>query len=626
MLKNMTTKEEFKPHIPAERNTKEFTIRAAVLGLFLGFIFAIGNAYLALKIGTTISASIPAAILSMAILRTFFRKVSILENNIVQAIASVGEGMAAGVVFTIPALILLGDHPSIWRVFWLAALGGVLGILFMIPMRRYIIVQEHGILPFPEGTACAEILKAGESSKGSAMMAAWGVIIGVVYKLCSNAFYFWNEVASWKIKPYHDTVVSVDATPALLGVGYIIGARISALVFAGGALAWWVIIPLIRMFGMGDVMIFPSSTVISHMSSEEIWSNYVRYIGAGAVAIGGMISLVKIFPLIIKTVHVGVKELFGGFKLAESKIRTDRDISLAWLTLGSLASILFLWLVPIFYLNFFTIILLVVLGFFFVAVTSITVGLVGSTSNPVSGMTITILLVTSILFVLLGWTSSLYIIAAITMSCVANVAVCLAGTTSQDLKTGFLLGATPKRQQVAEIIGAIIPALALGSTIYVLNQAYHIGSEVMPAPQATLMSMIAKGVIMGELPYTLVIAGVVLGLLVYIMRIPVLPFAIGLYLPLSLSTGMMAGGIVSWFVNRHTHSEASKQNGILISSGFVGGDACTGIIIALLVIFKVIPASARPYLPDYVSLIAFVLLGVFLAIFTLKRSKSSHSH
>lgn len=626
MLQNMTTKEEFKPYIPAEKNTKEFTIRAAILGLILGFIFSIGNAYLALKIGTTISASIPAAILSMAILRTFFKKVSILENNIVQTIASVGEGMAAGAVFTIPALILLGDHPSIWRVFYLAALGGVLGILFMIPMRRYIIVQEHGILPFPEGTACAEILKAGEASKGSAMMAAWGVIVGVAYKLCSNAFFFWNEVASWRIKPYHDTVVSVDATPALLGVGYIIGARISAMVFAGGALAWWVIIPLIRMFGMGDVTIFPSSTMISQMSSEEIWSNYVRYIGAGAVAIGGMISLVKIFPLIIKTVHVGVKELFGGFKLAESKIRTDRDISLAWLIIGSLASILFLWIVPIFHLNFFTIILLVVLGFFFVAVTSITVGLVGSTSNPVSGMTITILLVTSILFVLLGWTSSLYIIAAITMSCVANMAVCLAGTTSQDLKTGFLLGATPKRQQVAEIIGAIIPALALGSTIYVLNQAYHIGSEVMPAPQATLMSMIAKGVIMGDLPYTLVVAGVVLGLLVYIMRIPVLPFAIGLYLPLSLSTGMMAGGIVSWFVNRHTNSEAAKQNGILISSGFVGGDACTGIVIALLVIFKVIPTSAKPYLPDFVSLIAFILLGIGLAVFTLKRSKSSHSH
>ena len=306
-------------------------------------------------------------------------------------------------------------------------------------------------------------------------MAAWGVLVGVVYKLCSNAFFLWNEVVTWKIKPYHDTEISIDATPALLGVGYIIGARISSFVFAGGALAWWVIIPLIRMFGMGDVTVFPSSTMISQMSAQDIWSDYIRYIGAGAVAIGGIISLVKIFPLILKTVHVGVKELFSGFKITESKIRTDRDISMAWLILGSLASILFLWLVPIFNLNLLTIVLLVVLGFVFVAVTSITVGLVGSTSNPVSGMTITILLVTSILFVLLGWTSSLYIIAAITMSCVANVAVSLAGTTSQDLKTGFLLGATPKRQQVAEILGAIVPALALGSTIYVLNQAYHIG-------------------------------------------------------------------------------------------------------------------------------------------------------
>lgn len=626
MLHTMSTNEDFKPHIPAEKDVKEFTIRSLILGLFLGLIFAIGNAYLALKIGTTISASIPAAILSMAILRTFFRKVSILENNIVQTIASVGEGMAAGVVFTVPALILLGDHPSIWRVFWLSGLGGVLGILFMIPMRRYIIVQEHGILPFPEGTACAEILKAGQASKGSAIMATWGVLAGIIYKLCSSAFFFWNEVASWKIKSYHDTVVSIDATPALLGVGYIIGARISALLFAGGILAWWVIIPLIRMFGMGDVTIFPSTTLISQMSPEEIWSNYIRYIGAGAVAIGGLISLVKIFPLITKTVHIGVKELFNKFELSESKIRTDRDISMAWLILGPLGSILFLWLVPVFHLNLLTIVLLVILGFFFVAVTSITVGLVGSTSNPVSGMTITILLVTCILFVLLGWTTSIYIIAAITMSCVANVAVSLAATTSQDLKTGFILGATPKRQQIAEIIGTIIPALALGGTIYVLNQAYHIGSEVMPAPQATLMSMIAKGVIKSELPYTLVLSGVLLGLLLQIIKIPVLPFAIGLYLPLSLSTGIIIGAIVSWYVHRHTHSKEAKQKGILISSGLVGGDACTGIVIALLVLFKVIPITAKPALPDYVSLIAFVLLGIGLAGFTLKRSKSLRSH
>ncbi|MBS0604870.1 MAG: oligopeptide transporter, OPT family [Verrucomicrobia bacterium] len=598
--------------------TREFTFRAITLGIVLGLVFGIGNAYLGLKVGTTVSASIPAAVLSMAILRTFFKKVSILENNMVQTIASVGEGLAAGVIFTVPALFLLGDRPSPSRIFLLAALGGILGVLFMIPMRRYIIVQEHGKLPFPEGTACAEILKSGESSRGKAMMAFLGIIVGSLHKLCSSAFYFFKEAPSWIIAPFQKTQFSMDCTPALLGVGFIVGPRISALLFAGGALGWWVLIPLIRMFGTGDITIYPGTSPISQMSSDDIWSDYVRYIGAGTIAVGGILSLIKIAPLIGKTLKVGFDELFQGFSFTKQPLRTDRDISLRWLILGSVAIILTLWLFPGLPMNFLTILLLILLGFFFVAVTSLTVGIVGSTSNPVSGMTITTLLITCLIFVLLGWTERIYLIAALTMSVVANVAIALAGTTSQDLKTGYLLGATPRLQQIGEIIGVILPALAIGGTLYLLDKAYGFGSAQMPAPQGTMMALIAKGVIGGDIPTTLVIVGAVLGLVLELLKLPILPFAIGLYLPLSLSTGMMVGGLVSAFVKKREKNSSSTDRGVLAASGFVAGDACTGVIIALFTVGGIVPASANGWLPDWASLAIYGLLAIALGWFALK--------
>ena len=597
---------------------REFTFRAIILGILLGLIFGIGNAYLGLKIGTTVSASIPAAVLSMAILRTFFKNVSILENNMVQTIASVGEGLAAGVIFTVPALFLLGDHPSPSRIFLLASLGGILGVLFMIPMRRYIIVQEHGKLPFPEGTACAEILKSGESSRSKAMMAFLGIIVGSIHKICSSAIYLFKEVPSWIIAPFQKTEFSMDCTPALLGVGFIIGPRISGLLFAGGALGWWVLIPLIHMFGAGDVTIFPATMQISQMSADDIWSDYIRYIGAGTIAVGGILSLFKIAPLIGKTLKVGFDELFQGFGLKKHVPRTDRDISLRWLLLGSVAIILTLWLFPGMPMNFLTILLLILLGFFFVAVTSLTVGLVGSTSNPVSGMTITTLLITCLVFVLLGWTERIYLIAALTMSVVVNVAIALAATTSQDLKTGYLLGATPRLQQIGEIIGVILPALAIGGTLYLLDKAYGFGSPQMPAPQATMIALIAQGVIEGNIPTTLVIIGVIIGLMLELLKLPILPFAIGLYLPLSLSTGIMAGGVVSAFIHKKQKSPLANDRGVLASSGLVAGDACTGVIIALLTVGGFIPASANALLPNWSSIAIYALLAIALGWFSLK--------
>lgn len=599
------------------RPVKEFTLRATFLGLCFGFFFAVANGYLALKIGTTISASIPAAIMSMAVLRLFFKNATILENNIVQTIATVGEGLAAGVIFTIPALILLGDTPSIGRIFLLSSMGGILGILFMIPMRRFIIVEEDKKLPFPEGKACAEILKAGEKNHATAIFALWGLIAAVVYKIFCNAFFLWKEQVSWIFGSFKKAEFSIDATPALLGVGYIIGPQIAGYMFAGGVIAWWVIIPLIVQFGIGSTSVYPSAVPIIEMGPDDIWSHYVRYIGAGCLSIGGIFSLVKIAPLLYRTIHTSFKELSSCFKSRAHLPPTEKDISMAWLLIGSLAIIVFLWVFPTLPMNLLTIVLLVVLSFFFVAVTSLTVGLVGSTSNPVSGMTITTLLITCIIFAFLGWTERVYLISAMTMGCVACCAICMAGTTAQDLKTGYIIGATPMYQQIAEIIGVVIPSLALGYTVYILNEAYGIGSNAMPAPQATLMSMIVEGVISGNLPYALVGIGVLLGLAMLILGIPVLPFALGVYLPLSLSAATMVGGLVRAYVDNKAKNGAAQERGVLLASGLIGGDACIGVLLAFATLAKLIPVDKPALLPDWVSLLAFVLLAVGVGFMAL---------
>ncbi|NDE82800.1 MAG: oligopeptide transporter, OPT family [Chlamydiia bacterium] len=612
-------KAKFQPHITGNKIIKEFSLRATILGLILGLFFAVANAYLALKVGTTISASIPAAILSMGIFKIFFKNGTILENNIVQTIATIGEGLAAGVVFTIPALMILGETPSIGRIFLLSFLGGILGVLLMIPMRRFLIVEEHHTLPFPEGTGCAEILKAGQKSSQAAIMASWGVLTACIYKICSNCLFLWKETYTWTANFFKKTELSIDGTPALLGVGYIIGPYITGVMFAGGLTAWWVLIPLIKVFAQGGAIIFPATLPIDQMSAADIWDSYVRYIGAGTLAVGGLMSLFKLAPLLYKTIHLSVKELFSGFRSSSNVERTDRDISMGWLILGSVMIILILWLFPGLPMNFLTICLLVVLAFFFVGVTSVTVGLVGSTSNPVSGMTIMTLLVTCLVFVMLGWTERIYLISAITMGCVACCAICIAGTTAQDLKTGFLLGATPKSQQLAEMIGAVLPALALGYVIYILNSAYQIGSEIMPAPQASLISMIAKGVLSGSLPYAVVGLGVAIGIVMAILRIPIMPFALGVYLPLSLTAAMMVGGLVKAYVNHKTSDEKVHQQGMLLAAGLIGGDASIGIILAILTVTGITPVDGQGILPGISSLIAYLLLGCFLAYFSTRK-------
>ncbi|PCI95072.1 oligopeptide transporter, OPT family [Candidatus Aerophobetes bacterium] len=614
-------KEEFQPYISSQKNIKEFTPKALILGVIIGLIFGIGNAYLGLKVGITVSASIPAAVLSMTILHLFFKRVTILENNMVQTVASVGEGIAAGVIFTVPALYILGSPPPLYEIILLSLLGGMLGILFMIPMRRYIIVEEHGKLPFPEGTACAEILKSRESGKENALMAISGIILGTVYKVLSSVLNLWDETASWTIKKLGNFEIAFDCTPALLGVGYIIGPRICMTMLFGGALGWWVIIPLISMFSQGGAVIYPGTIPVDQMNAEQIWSNYVRFIGAGAIAVGGLFNMMKIFPLIKKTFLMAFIELTEKRHARRGIPRTDRDISLKWLVVGCITIILFLWLFPYFPMNFLMIVLLVILGFFFAGVTSITVGIVGSSSCPASGMTITTLLITCAIFVALGWTERVYLIAALTMSIVINITIALASTTSQDLKTGYLLGATPKAQQIGEMIGMILPAIALSFTVFLLNEAYGFGSRQMPAPQGTLMALIAKGVISGDIPYTLVFIGAVIGVIVAILGLPILSVAIGLYLPISLSTGVFLGGLLALIMARFGKSETTQRRGILASSGLVAGDACTGVVVAGLIAFAGMNSAAKPLFPMYVGLTMFVILSIVIGWICVKPPK-----
>ncbi|MBI4051521.1 MAG: oligopeptide transporter, OPT family [Elusimicrobia bacterium] len=620
---NKETNKEFTPYIPADKSPTEFTWRGNILGILLAVVFGAGNAYLGLKVGMTISASIPAAVMSMAILRSFFKGSSVLENNIVQTIGSSGESLAAGVIFTIPALIFLGDTPSSFKIFWISLLGGLLGVLFMIPLRRYLIVQEHGKLPFPEGTACAEILKAGEQGGTKAWLVVWGGLLGGAYKFLMSAAHWWVEVPNWTLNFLQKTLFSLEAAPSLLGVGFIIGPRISATMLAGAALGWWVLIPLIKLFGSGMTHpLFPATILVPDMSAKDIWSSYIRYIGAGAVATGGMVSLIKAAPIIVRSLKLGFKEILQGLSHKRTTLRTEDDLPMGWVLLGSALIILALWLTPGMTMNFLSIAVVIVMGFFFVTVASLSVGLLGSSTNPVSGMTITTLLVTCLLFVAMGWTDQAHMLAAMMVGAVVCIAICMAGDNSQDLKTGYILGATPKLQQIANLIGVVFPATVMGATLYLLHSAYGLGSDKLSAPQATLMSLVVKGVLQGNLPWILVIVGLMIGACVEMTGIGCLPFAIGLYLPLSLSTPIMVGGLVAWGVEilAKNRKEAANERGILLASGLVAGDALTGVLIALLVVTGYVNIEAAPHGGSGIALGTFMLTAAILGYTSLKKS------
>ncbi|HLR62353.1 MAG TPA: oligopeptide transporter, OPT family [Lentibacillus sp.] len=585
-MSKQNNKDEFKPYVPASQNPPQFTWVAMVIGAVLAIVFGAANAYLGLIVGMTVSASIPAAVISMAVLRIIMKRTSILENNIVQTITSTGESLAAGVIFTLPALFIWQLEPSLITIAIIALAGGILGVVLMIPLRRALIVNEHETLPYPEGTACAEVLHAGEEGGKGAKLVMGGLGIGAAFKLLTDAVKAFPSSVEWEIYKFKNAAIGMDTMPALLGVGYIIGPRIAGIMFAGGVLGWLGIIPLISFIGdLTTTPIYPGEIPISEMGFHQIWDNYLRYIGAGAVAFGGIMGLIKTLPTIAASFSGSIK----GFSAAgeAEDLRTDKDIPMSLivgLTVVFMAILLF-W--PTINVGVVGAILLFVFGFFFVTVSSRIVGIVGSSSNPVSGMTIGALIFISLVLSGIGHTGQAGATTAIIIGSVVCIAAAIAGDTSQDLKTGYIVGATPKWQQIAQLYGVLITSIIIGFVLILLDNAYGFGSAELPAPQAVLMSMVVDGIMSGDLPWSLIFIGATAALTVELFGIGSLPFAVGLYLPIHLTSPIMLGGIINGVIKRRTkNKEAYKEKnerGILLASGYIAGEALMGVIVALAV-------------------------------------------
>ena len=587
----MNNKENFKPYVPADKITPEFTVTSIVMGIILAVVFGAANAYLGLRVGMTVSASIPAAVISMGVIRVIMKKDSILESNMVQTIGSAGESLAAGAIFTLPVLFLwakdgIMDSPSLVEIALIALCGGILGVLFMVPLRNALIVKEHGVLPYPEGTACAEVLLAGEEGGASAKSVFAGMGLAAVFKFLVDGIKVIPGVITAPIKALK-TELSAEVYPALIGVGYICGVKIASFMFAGGLIGWFVLIPAIVTFG-GDTILYPGTDTIANMyaagGAGAIWSSYIRYIGAGAVAAGGILSLIKSLPLIVNTFVDAIKGMKGS--KSNSTLRTNQDLDMRIIGIGVLVMILTIWLVPVIPVTLLGAILIVVFGFFFATVSSRMVGLVGSSNNPVSGMAIATLLFATICLKVTGDTGVHGMSGAIAIGSIICIVAAMAGDTSQDLKTGYILGATPKKQQIGELIGSVVSALAIGGVLILLNSAWEFGTTELSAPQATLMKMIIEGVMDGNLPWALVFIGVFIAIVVEILGISVLPVAIGLYLPLELSTTIMIGGLIRWYVDKKKGSKKTDDadSGILFCSGMIAGEGLVGIILAILAV------------------------------------------
>lgn len=589
-----------KPFIDPKALIPEFTFRAVLLGSLFGVIFGAATVYLGLKVGLTVTASIPIAVLAISIFKRL-GNATILESNMVQTIGSAGESVAAGVVFTVPALLFLSGGEAYFKyfqIFVLALSGGLLGVLFMVPLRKSLIVKEHGVLPYPEGTACADVLIAGEKGGNLARKVYAGLGIAFLYKIFMSVFGLWKEVPAWVMgrqSVLPNASVSAEITPELLGVGYIIGPRISGVMVAGGVLSWIVLIPLISLVGDGLILPLAPETAlpIAQMSPELIWSRYIRYIGAGAVTFGGLMTLIKTLPTIVGAFKDSMKHLSLSKESQQATLRTDRDLPLVYVLIGSVALIVFMTAIPGIPTNFLSAMMIVVFGFFFVTVSSRIVGLIGSSSNPISGMTIATLMATALLFVGIGWTGDAYQPIALVVGSIVCIASANAGATSQDLKTGYLLGATPFRQQLGLMIGVLVSVVAIGYTLLLLNDALGIGPVTaehptpLPAPQATLMATVIKGLLSQNLPWGLVLTGMGIAAVVELCGISSLAFAVGAYLPLSSTTPIFLGGLVRWLADRKSKASSEQEQeigpGALFSSGLIAGGALTGILIAFLI-------------------------------------------
>ena len=595
--------ESFKPYISADKVLPEFTVTSILMGIILAVVFGAANAYLGLKVGMTVSASIPAAVISLGVIRVIMKKNSILESNMVQTIGSAGESLAAGAIFTMPALFLWAEEgkiamPGYLEITLIALFGGILGVLFMIPLRKALIVEEHGILPYPEGMACAEVLLAGEEGGSNASTVFAGMGLGAAFKFIVDGLKIVpSDIATPNIKGYAGQI-GVEIYPALIGVGYICGPSISSYMFAGGIIAWLVLIPAVVFFGGSIDFATLGNTGLAGQTIAEvyeangasaIWSNVIKYVGAGAIATGGVISLLKSLPLIIKTFAGAMKSLkntSGG-----TNVRTDRDLKMPVVLGIILIVIILIWLVPSVPVSLLGAFLIAIFGFFFATVSSRMVGLIGSSNNPVSGMANATLLISTFVLKATGNTGMAGMTGAIAIGSIICVIAAIAGDTSQDLKTGFIVGATPAKQQVGELIGVVASGFAIAGVMSLLNKAWGFGSAEIPAPQATLMKMIVEGIMDAKLPWVLVFMGVFLALALEVLRVPVMPFAIGLYLPIYLSCGIMVGGVVRLFLDKKKEAEAKKKemisNGTLYCAGMIAGEGLVGILMAVLAIIKV---------------------------------------
>ncbi len=616
----MENKNDFKPYIPADKVTPELTVTSIIVGMLLAIVFGAANAYLGLKVGMTVSASIPAAVIAMGVIRMILRKNSPLETNMVQTIGSAGESLAAGAIFTLPALFLWASEevtkePSLIEITLIALIGGLLGVFFMIPLRNALIVKEHNTLPYPEGKACAEVILAGEKGGSSASVVFSGMGIAAVFKFIVDGLKAVAGEISLTFKGFAGAI-GTQIYPAVMSVGYICGPKISSIMFSGGLLSWMALIPLIVFFG-GDGV----GAMYDAGGASAIWSNYIKYIGAGALVAGGLISLVKSLPLIVKTFGEAIKGLFG--KAPVSKERTSKDINIGIVIAVVLLLTVLIWVLDAIPVPFIGALIIVVFGFFFATVSSRMVGLVGSSNNPVSGMTIATVLIATVLLKATGMIGARGMTSAIAIASIVCIVTAIAGDTSQDLKTGYLLGATPYKQQIGEILGVVSSALAIGGTLFLLNSAWGFGEGGLNAPQASMMKLIIEGVMDGNLPWTLIISGACIAVVAEILKIPVLPFAIGIYLPVQLNACIMIGGLVRLAFDKMKGDTARKEKainrGILFSSGMIAGEGLMGILLAVFAIFgidKMIDLSSLLAIPAGVSNVGgLVLFGILILIF-----------
>ena len=624
---------DFKPYVAADQHYRDFTLKAVLAGIVFGIVFGSANAYLGLRVGLTISTAIPLAIVSVAVfklLSPLFGRSNVLEQNIAATTGSASSSLASGIIFTIPALFIWNFDPPLLQIGTLALLGGVLGVLFMIPLRRFLIVKEHQTLPYPEGTAAAQVLIAADAGGARAANVFLGLGVGAIYKALTGFLKLWPESLHLRLPVIKKAELGLEAGPALLGVGYILGYRIAAIMVAGGLLSWIGIIPIISYFGENlGVPISPvTDKLIAEMTPYEIWTNYIRYIGAGAVAFAGIITVVKSVPTMYQSLKIGLHELRSrsGADVAKP-LRTDADLPMKVMVIGVFLVMVGVVISP-HVLGIGSSILVRIVGalciavfaFMFVTVSSRIVGLVGVSSNPTSGMTIVTLLGTSLVFYMLGWTDDFGKAAALTVGTVVCIASSIAGDISQDLKAGYILGATPRKQQTAELIGAATSAFGIAASVWLLGRVYEFGSIELAAPQATLMKTVIEGVLQADLEWGLVLTGAALALTSELLGVPSLPFAVGIYLPLATMTPVFVGGVTRYFVEKSAAEETKasrKERGVLFGSGLIAGEGIIGVLIAGYAFFAGKPEGlAMPWgeiTGQFISLFVFAGLVWLIA-------------